>query len=227
MLSQGRGRRRVTAQQGHVCQICHRKQCPMWKAHSVFQALHETVRCLIARRGTVEIALPLRGDAQREQCPRLTEDVAVCPCESQSFFAQRGRSREIAAHLSERRCCEECIDAGFGRGRTSRRQRGLEPLLTLTRLTSRVREREDCPSQPQYCVGVSGAQSPGNSRVQVVSLDGEAFDPGRRTRHDEMWLGLLSQGEVMGRVSRASGAFLPAGRQLLQSELSNRLEHAV
>src|SRR5215213_8268984 len=112
----------------------------MRKSASVFQALHETARCFITRGGEVEVALPLGGDAEREQCPRLTEDIAVRLCQSESLFAQRGRSGEIAAHLGERRCREERVDVGFGRDSASGRQRGLEPLLTLARLTAGVGE---------------------------------------------------------------------------------------
>jgi len=83
------------------------------------------VRC-----GEIEIALPLGGDAQRKQGSSLTEGIAVRSSESESFFAQHGRSRKIAAHLGERRCRKKGIDTGFGRDSASRRQRGrkLDPL---------------------------------------------------------------------------------------------------
>ena len=184
-------------------------------------------RFFIARGGEVEVALPLGGDAEREQCPRLTEGIAVRPCQSETLFAQRGRSCEIAAHLSERRCREERIDASFGRDSAAGRQRGLEPLLTLARFTAGVGEGEDRPSQPQHRGGIAGAQGPGDGRVQVVPLDRQSLDPGRRTRGDEMRLGLLRQGQVISRMGRAGRVLFPAGGESLQSELSNRLEHAV
>src|SRR5215218_11215358 len=99
----------------------------MGKAHSIVQALHETAGFFIVRGGEVEVALPLGGDAEREQCSGLSEGIAVRPCQSETLFAQRGRSCEIAADLSERRCREERIDASLGRNSAADRQRGLEP----------------------------------------------------------------------------------------------------
>ena len=96
------------------------------------------------------------------------------------------------------------------------RQRGLEPLLTLARLAAGVGEGEDRPGQPQHRGGVAGAQRPGHGRVQVGPLDRQALDPGRRTRDDEMRLGLLRQSEVIGRVGRAGRVLLPARGQSLQ-----------
>ena len=52
----------------------------MWQAHSIVQALHETARFFIVRGGEVEVALPLGGDAEREQGPGLSEGIAVRPC---------------------------------------------------------------------------------------------------------------------------------------------------
>ena len=80
--------------------------------------------------------------------------------------------------------------------------------------------------EPHHRLGVAGLLQPAQRATQIGKLGLEPVEPARLLRSSRCGeFGFLRQLQAPGRVPAADGIHLPAGRQLLEGELADRLQH--